>query len=283
MAQSLSNIASPDIKQPFGPQYTALTGKKPKVPLSSIIHAKIPGYMYSHEARLEREFAQEAHEEEMELAEKEMTEAEKQAEKATAIQATGIGGGLGYMMMGTGAGAAYGAGVVGLEFAKDPLEEWAEQQAGSTGEAAMGIAVRAGQGYMLGGPWGAAIGAGVGVVEEIAEATMLCTELHRQGLLPDEIYRADCDYAKTLPSDTVSGYRAWAKYLVPVMAKSRLFTKFVGIFVRAWAYHAAHKAGLVPEGNRFGALIEMVGTPICRIIGRIVFQKEAKLMFVNFS
>ncbi len=102
MAQSLSNIASPDIKQPFGPQYTALTGKKPKVPLSSIIHAKIPGYMYSHEARLEREFAQEAHEEEMELAEKEMTDAEKQAEKATAIQATGIGGGLGYMMTGAG-------------------------------------------------------------------------------------------------------------------------------------------------------------------------------------
>lgn len=323
MAQpNLSSITQSANPFTGGSQYTALTGKKPKIPLASIIHAQIPGYRIAKEAQLEREVSEEAHKEQMKLEEEKLEIAEAEGKKAAKIGAvqTGIMGayvgkkaGLfgGKEVAGVAAGetAAAGAGEVAgvggvaevgttgevvagqaeavggpislpgtggalaIELVREPIEEGVESKYGETTGGVAHVAIRAGQGYLIGGPIGGAIGAGVGIVEEAAD-TMLCTELHRQGLLPDHIYQADCEYAKTIPTNIVIGYRVWAKHLVPVMERSKLFTRLIGIFIRAWAYHMAFKAGAVPESNRLGAFIERVGVPICEKIGEAMFNRK---------
>lgn len=103
--------------------------------------------------------------------------------------------------------------------------------------------------------------------------TVICGELHRQGLLSLYLYNKDSYYGSVLRlTDRAAheGYICWAKHLVPIMAKSKLFTRAVAVFAIPWAEHiAGHK-------NLIGGAIMMFGLPACRLIGRIKIEVEAR-------
>ncbi|KKN19448.1 hypothetical protein LCGC14_0945600 [marine sediment metagenome] len=115
-------------------------------------------------------------------------------------------------------------------------------------------------GTIIGGLFGAAEGSG---------GTHICTELHRQGLLSDELYDIDVQYAKTLDIEVVRGYQKWAKPVADKMAESKVLTNIVKSFAIPWAHHMAYK--MDPENhkdNLFGKAVMKIGVPLCRINGR---------------
>lgn len=96
--------------------------------------------------------------------------------------------------------------------------------------------------------------------------TLICTELKRQGLLPDEVQAADHAYGQYMLINhptIMDGYHVIAKPIVNLMAKSKVFTSMVAFFAIPWAYRIAGYFSPI------GSFVNMVGTPICFIIGAL--------------
>lgn len=98
-------------------------------------------------------------------------------------------------------------------------------------------------------------------------AKVICTELYRQGKLPYRIYKADCEYARTISPVVVEGYHRWGVPLARLMAKSPMVTFLVRPFATAWAYQMAYKMGEHRKPNYLGAFLEKIGLLICEWIG----------------
>jgi hypothetical protein len=100
--------------------------------------------------------------------------------------------------------------------------------------------------------------------------TVLCTVLYAKGIMPDDMYKADSDYGKSLPQDVIDGYHLWAIPVAGWMTKSELFTRVMTVPVMSWAKHMAG------ERTLFGTLCEKVGVPVCRLIGRIKYLSTTR-------
>jgi hypothetical protein len=122
--------------------------------------------------------------------------------------------------------------------------------------------------------------AAVDVAEAESEGKVLCTELHRQGLLPTEIFEADIKHSYKVNRTVVKGYHHWAKPLVVKMKYNPVLTSIVKPFVRAWAYQMAYKEGVVSKPNLFGFTLELIGMPMCYLLGKYLECKN-KVEVVN--
>lgn len=98
--------------------------------------------------------------------------------------------------------------------------------------------------------------------------TVVCTELHRQGLLPSDILELDAAYGEYLRlhnPNVIIGYHFIAAPIVKLMQKSTLFTKIVSIPALGWAYHMAGK-----KISLVGILCHDVGEPLCGFVGKLI-------------
>ena len=96
--------------------------------------------------------------------------------------------------------------------------------------------------------------------------TVICTELHRQGIMPTETYIKDSEYGKKLPIEVVVGYHFWAVPLANKMKTSPTLTNIVKIPAMKWAKHIAEE-----EKSLFGYLCQSVGERVCGLIGKSIF------------
>lgn len=97
--------------------------------------------------------------------------------------------------------------------------------------------------------------------------TVICTELHRQGLMSDEIYEKDAEYGKFLAEEcptVIRGYHLFGVPLARKMKTSPRLTKLIKPFGLAWAKHIAG------EDNILGMFIFMIGVPVCFTLGLFV-------------
>jgi len=108
--------------------------------------------------------------------------------------------------------------------------------------------------------------------------TVICTELYRQGLMPTDIYEADCAFGASLDSDVMEGYQLWGKPVAHAMSKSKLLTMIAKPFVLSWANHMAY--GFGGKRTLFGRFALTIGVPICRFIGRRL-NKEPQVAVVG--
>lgn len=93
---------------------------------------------------------------------------------------------------------------------------------------------------------------------------IICTELHRQGILPDEVQEADKAYGIYMRENhpyIMLGYMILATPIVAKMRNSQEFTTKVASIAIPWAYHIAGKK------NIKGWLVNTLGTPICAVVG----------------
>ena len=107
--------------------------------------------------------------------------------------------------------------------------------------------------------------------------SVICTELHRQGILSNELYKIDVAFGQMLEdehSHVIAGYHVFGKPMAKLMAKSKLFTKLVTYPTLSWAKYIAG------EKNAVGGIIFWVGIPACAIIGKIKMLGEK---YVSFS
>ncbi|MCW8916614.1 MAG: hypothetical protein OQK24_12290 [Magnetovibrio sp.] len=107
-----------------------------------------------------------------------------------------------------------------------------------------------------------------------SEGSVICTELHRQGLLADDVYRADQIFGarmKVEDPDVVVGYHLWGKPLAKGMRRSKILTTLVYKgFAQAWADEMSAREGLNGIGTVRGKLCMIAGIPACRMLGRAV-------------
>jgi hypothetical protein len=118
-------------------------------------------------------------------------------------------------------------------------------------------------------------------------ATVICTELHRQGFMSDEIREADERFGRMISAtspETMLGYHYWAIPIVNLMQKSRLFTKIVWTVARPWAYHMAYEMGSLEKDNLLGKVLMKVGAFISKTIGKSISAKNPRKsnQFANF-
>jgi hypothetical protein len=104
----------------------------------------------------------------------------------------------------------------------------------------------------------------------VEAGTVICTELYRQGLLDKKTYLADSAYGALLDDDILIGYRVWGEGVTKLMRESKMFTKIVSMFAIPWAKEMAHEMGVLDRGHWLGKVMNMVGIPICRFIGRLI-------------
>ncbi len=126
----------------------------------------------------------------------------------------------------------------------------------------------------IGAGWGATLGYGVGSVVNniVGGGSVICTELHRVGLMDDETYHLDELFGARLQDHILDGYRCWANPVVKLMQKSKLFTKIVSIPALKWADSMAGKP------NFIGDMILIGGLQLCSFIGivRLNYKKMGR-------
>lgn len=100
-------------------------------------------------------------------------------------------------------------------------------------------------------------------------ASVICTELARQGLLSKELYESGQAHFDQIPLETKLGYWSWATKVVPLMQKSPLLCKVLQPIVQS-RYEM-----ITGQGFRIlGALTIYVGQPICWLIGAVISAGE---------
>lgn len=104
--------------------------------------------------------------------------------------------------------------------------------------------------------------------------TVICTELHRQGLMSDEMYLADHEFGLSMPRHVIAGYQMWAIPVVRQMRKSPLFTRFVAILVLNWAQEMYHKVTGKGKGSLVGKGMLLIGVPVCGLIGSLMAHPQ---------
>lgn len=144
--------------------------------------------------------------------------------------------------------------------------------------AAAGGSIAGPFGALVGGVIGGVIGVGAAAIQEkkipgvsIAGReiipdidTVICSELHRQGLITDRQRRYGMMYGKQVGHDIYQGYLIAAEPVVKRMRRSRLYTKIVALLAIPAMHEMAHRLGMRDRGSLLGKAVLAVGIPLCR-------------------
>lgn len=99
---------------------------------------------------------------------------------------------------------------------------------------------------------------------------IICAELFRQGYLEQSIYQADEAFGEFLKQKyplVLEGYQFWARSIVNLMKRSKIFTEFVYRIAKPWTDEMAHIMGKRQKGNFAGKILMYFGFVICLLIG----------------
>jgi hypothetical protein len=106
-------------------------------------------------------------------------------------------------------------------------------------------------------------------------AKVICTELHRQGLMSREDHERCARHAREhLTGRHLRGYHLWALPVVRHMRRSSRATTFWRYLAQARADHIASLYGDDTRRNRLGAILCVIGHPACRLIGKFVAERD---------
>ncbi|MCP8896356.1 hypothetical protein KYK29_15620 [Shinella daejeonensis] len=111
-------------------------------------------------------------------------------------------------------------------------------------------------------------------------AKVICTELHRQGLMGRADYALGAEYARAHLTDRhYRGYHAWALAVVRHMRRSKRASAFWRTLAQARADHIAYLHGDATRRNRFGAVLCAVGYPTCYLIGGLIGERDWRALY----
>jgi hypothetical protein len=92
--------------------------------------------------------------------------------------------------------------------------------------------------------------------------SVICTELARQGKLPQALYLLGHSHFLSLRPQTVAGYRVWADKVVPLMRKSKRLSNFLAPIAIS-----RYRMIVLQEFSLIGAATIYLGQPLCFVIG----------------
>lgn len=103
--------------------------------------------------------------------------------------------------------------------------------------------------------------------------SIICSELHRQGLMDDVTWAADELFGSIMGAQhpyIIKGYRFLAQPIVDLMRVSKKFTKLVNFFAAPWAREMAYEMKARDTGDWAGKIIMKVGMPLCGFVGVLI-------------
>ena len=100
--------------------------------------------------------------------------------------------------------------------------------------------------------------------------SIICGELNRQGLLSDEIYSGDLEFAKTIDLNTLKGYWHIATPIVKMMKVSKFITFAAYVIANGWATEMAFRVGKAKRGSLIGKILLKTLAPMCQRIGKFI-------------
>ena len=103
---------------------------------------------------------------------------------------------------------------------------------------------------------------------------VICTELYNQGLLSEEVYKADQLYGRTISSPAaMKVYSLWGVPTAQLMSKSPLVTAIVRPLATAWAEHMAYEMGVTEDDNLLGRMLRMTFLPLHEALGAVFYPE----------
>lgn len=107
-----------------------------------------------------------------------------------------------------------------------------------------------------------------------SEGTVICTELHRRGLMSLRDYRCSYLYATTrLPASFMRGYQFWAIPYVGLMKRCEGAVAFILPFVRWRTCEILYRLGKEPRGSYRGKLLCALHDRVCTALGALLSKR----------
>ncbi|MCP4537539.1 MAG: hypothetical protein GY832_10365, partial [Chloroflexi bacterium] len=117
---------------------------------------------------------------------------------------------------------------------------------------------------------------------------VICTHLHRLGLLSLEDYQRDLAFTHThLTQAHIDGYHYWAIHVVRTMRRKdsfgKLTVKLSRYIAQARANDIAFIVGASKRRDWVGRAFRLVGEPLCYLIGRFVDKQDWQQLYQENS
>ena len=113
------------------------------------------------------------------------------------------------------------------------------------------------------------------------EGKIICTELHRQGFMPDFIFEVDSKFGDIMFNknpQVMYGYWLWAQPIVNKLKTSKSFSKFVyNWFVKDWSEYMAYEMGVLPKQNYKGKLLHKFGEKFSILVYKLFSNKVKQI------
>lgn len=110
---------------------------------------------------------------------------------------------------------------------------------------------------------------------------IICTELFKQGFMPDFIYEMDSKFGDIMLEKNphiMYGYWIWAQPIVNKLKTSKSFSKFVyKYFVKDWSEYMAYEMGVLPKQNYKGKLLHKFGEKFSLLVYKLFPNKVKEL------
>lgn len=114
-----------------------------------------------------------------------------------------------------------------------------------------------------------------------SSSKVICTELHRQGLMSRADYLLGARFASEHLTEHYRGYHAWALPVVRHMRRSKTATAFWRKLAAARADHIAFLNGDAARTNQLGALLSAIGHPVCYALGALVKEQDWQSLYAR--
>lgn len=118
----------------------------------------------------------------------------------------------------------------------------------------------------VGGTCGFLLGKGI---QRMSEQTVICTELHRQGLMSSISYEADAKFGRRLEHErpkAMEMYRLLATPVVALMQRSAVVTDMVDRLSKPSRQHMEYIEGLAEEDNETGRILLIMSMRIFELL-----------------
>jgi hypothetical protein len=113
---------------------------------------------------------------------------------------------------------------------------------------------------------------------------VICTELYTTGVMSEETYQMDVQYARThFSKEAIYGYQAWAIPVVKAMRESQQDRDRVIPLVNSFMEEIAYRSGKRETGNEVGKLFLDEAVPLFERIGKYIDEPDWKSLFTEKS
>jgi hypothetical protein len=125
-----------------------------------------------------------------------------------------------------------------------------------------------GIGFIFPGATNKAFGAVGDAVSGLFDGSVVCTELNRQGYIPNEVlFLEGIARVRYIDNQTYDGYLNIFSPVVELMKKSKLITQIIRPFGVSVAYELASRVSTKYKPSLLGKLVLKIGLPLCKVFG----------------